>query len=240
MATERRRRTVGAAALSAAAHLVVLGVAALQAPSLRTRPEAGTPPPTVVPVILMPRHVRPAARAAAVNARRPSLRQAPDTLPVAPLPVAPSPAPPAAATSPSTGPDLAAVLRRGAVGCANAAAVGLSRAEREKCEERLAAGARTAPHLWGMETAKREYYAAVAEAKAPDPAPTQGQAIGRLGIFETDMRGMKGHGPGFGCKVHFGPGKKPPNAPPHALRLGPCFLEPPAGSLSPDVDVPLP
>jgi hypothetical protein len=118
--------------------------------------------------------------------------------------------------------------------------VGLTRAEREKCEERLAAGAKTAPHLWGMEPAKRQYYAAVAEAKAPDGAPTQAVAIGRLGMFQTDMRGMKGHLPSVGCKVHFGRGYKPPNAPPHALKLGPCFIEPPAGSLSPDVDVPLP
>lgn len=242
MATGRRRRTIGAAALSVAAHLAVLVAAALQVPTLRMRPEAEAPPPTVIPVFLIPRAARPAARAVVpIRPRRPSQRPAPDALPVAPLPAAPSPGPPAAV--PAAGPDLAGVLRRGAVGCANAGAVGLSRAERERCEARLAAGAKDAKHLWGMEPAKREYYAAVAEAKAPDAPVTQGTALGRVGGqygLDSDMRGMKGHLPYIGCKVHFGRGYKPPNAPPHALKLGPCFIEPPAGSLSPDVDIPPP
>ena len=195
----------------------------------------------MIPVILLPRPFRVPVRRRARSIRGGRAFARPRDTPVAPPEARPSPAPSARPSAP--GPDLAAALRRGSVGCANAGAVGLSRAERETCEERLAAGAKDAKHLWGMEPAKREYYAAVAEAKAPDPAPTQGTALGRVGGhygLDTDMRGMKGHLPFVACKLSFGPGKKVNHTPPHALSLGPCYIEPPAGSLSPDVDIPPP
>ena len=46
------------------------------------------------------------------------------------------------------------------------------------------------------------------------------------------------HGPRVGCSVKFGPNAgKAPKGPANALRAGPCFIQPPAGSLSPEADI---
>ena len=82
----------------------------------------------------------------------------------------------------------------------------------------------------------RAYYDAVAEAKKPDPQPVPIKAPGSLGMLESDMRKTNGHLPGIGCSISFGPGEKPKKLP-NALRLGPCYLEPPKGSLTPEVDI---
>ena len=87
----------------------------------------------------------------------------------------------------------------------------------------------------------RAYYDLVALAKAPDPQPVRRTAQGAsgpgtAGMFSVDDRGETGHGPSIGCKIPFGVGKKPPKLP-HAFYLGPCYIEPPAGSLTPDVDI---
>jgi hypothetical protein len=78
----------------------------------------------------------------------------------------------------------------------------------------------------------------VAKAKAPDGPLTPQTARGRAGIFDDTPVGMKGHTPSIGCHVKLGPGGGVVR-PAHGLKLGPlpCYVVPPAGSLSPDVDV---
>jgi hypothetical protein len=49
-------------------------------------------------------------------------------------------------------------------------------------------------------------------------------------------KNSEGHGPGLGCAIPFGKGVKP-KGPPHSLRLGPCFIRPPLGPLTPEADV---
>lgn len=113
----------------------------------------------------------------------------------------------------------------------------LDRAARELCEQRLAQGAKGAPRLpLDVDPVMVAYYDAVAQAKAPDGPPTPTRAAGRLGLFETDGRGMKGRPPAVGCSIKFGAGKKPPGRP-NSLRLGPCFISPPVGSLTRDAHI---
>jgi hypothetical protein len=130
-------------------------------------------------------------------------------------------------------------LRRGAAGCANADLTGMSPAERELCNERLGRNMASEPFRpAAIEARMRAYYDQVALAKAPDPQPVRRSrmAWGPGGMYSVDDRGETGHGPSIGCKISFGVGKKPPKLP-HALYLGPCYIEPPAGSLTPDVDI---
>jgi hypothetical protein len=86
----------------------------------------------------------------------------------------------------------------------------MTAADRDACRDRLAAGTAEAPYLSGTAPEKLAYYAAVAQAYA-------------------DWKSGRdpGHPPGVGCG----------NPPPHALKLGPCFIEPPKGSLDPEVDI---
>jgi hypothetical protein len=160
----RRGRRIAAIAVSALVHVVLLAIVAVQAPTLFAPAEPGGPPEPVIPVLLTPRLPPPApatpgAPPGAIRLHQRRLRPLPPELPVAPLPapVAPAPAtpPPAAAPAPlrraplPEGPreELSAVLRRSAIGCANPTAAGLSRAEREACEERLGTGSKAAPYL---------------------------------------------------------------------------------------------
>ncbi|MGZ6020327.1 MAG: hypothetical protein ACXWKO_16790 [Phenylobacterium sp.] len=95
----------------------------------------------------------------------------------------------------------------------------------------------------------RAYYDAVIKAKAPDKPWTPNRAIGALNRFDPEPRASNDHLPGVGCVFPFTYGQKQTakqkkaarrNALPHALWLGPCFIEPPKGSLDPEVDVPVP
>jgi hypothetical protein len=113
----------------------------------------------------------------------------------------------------------AAALLPKSLGCDQPDAAWMSAAARAACRQQLAAGAAAAPHVEGMAPAKHAYYAAVA--KAQDDWLSGRDA---------------GHPPFAGCAVFWGPGETP-KMPPHALKLGPCILEPPRGSLDPDVDV---
>jgi hypothetical protein len=144
-----------------------------------------------------------------------------------------APSTPAAAGPPA--PDLRLALRHGLAGCVNT--TGMSRAERERCDEQLGRGATAAPYMpAAIAPRMRAYYDAVAEARKADPQPVPLGAPGRLGMLDADPRTTNGHGPAIGCKIVFGPGEKPKPLP-HALRLGPCFIEPPKGSLTPEVDL---
>lgn len=158
MQTANRRRTTWAVAASFLAHMAVLTVVALQHPMLAIREEEPGRPEPIIPILLTPR-TPPTAKAGGPSEirlhRRPQ-RFIPPNLPVKPLvtPKAPSPPPAAARLGPVTvSASLAAESQRnevraalqGLVGCSNPEAAGLTAAQRAKCDERLAAGAKDAP-----------------------------------------------------------------------------------------------
>jgi hypothetical protein len=252
MQTAKRRRTTWAIAASALAHVAVLILALLQRPTLPSpADEAAGPPEAIIPILLLPRTPPLAAAGApqpsAVRLHRRPQRPDDTALPVAPLPAAAAPTRPseptplsetAAPTAPASGPpgpDLRLALRHGLAGCANTA--NMSHAERERCDEQLGRGVASATYMPAAIAPRiRTYYDAVAEAKKPDPQQVPLRAPGRLHALDTDVRTTNGHGPGVGCKITWGPGEKP-KGPPHALSLGPCFIEPPKGSLTPEVDL---
>jgi hypothetical protein len=252
MQTAKRRRIRWAIAASGLAHAGLLAAALMHRPQLSSPVElAAGPPETVIPVILTPR--RPSAAAAArqedAGQRARAARLPPTVASPAPPQALAAKAPPAGSAPPGPAqaaeeaPDLRLALRHGAAGCANAAAVGMTPAERERCQDRLGADAKAAPVMaLAMEPRMRAYYDAVVKAKAPDKPWTPRQAIGALGPLDHDVRGSNDHIPEFGCVVPFGAGKKPTHKQmlPHALWLGPCFIEPPKGPLDPEVDIPVP
>ena len=257
MQTPRRRRISWAVAASAIAHLALLVVVLLQRPVLLLPPaEPAGPPEAIIPILLLPRAPPPAAGGAARPSelrlhRRPP-RPVEGPLPVTPLSAEPAPARPSERPSGPTvqepaapapvgppGPDLRLSLRHGAAGCTNAGAVGMSRAERERCDEQLGRGVATAPYLPAAIAPRiRAYYDAVAEAKRADPQPVRPPGI-ESSFGDPIPRPSSGHPPAIGCQMFFGPGARP-NPRPHALTLGPCFIEPPKGPLTPEVDVPPP
>jgi hypothetical protein len=258
MQTAGRRRTTWAIAASVLAHACVLAADLLQHYALPLPAyHAEGPPEPIIPILLMPRMPPAAAGSAApsgeLRLHRRRLRADDSPLPLAPLPAPAAPARPAEprpeATAPAPAPqtslagppaaDLRAALRHGVVGCANGGA-SLTRAEREHCEEQLGRGVAEAPFLPAAIPARiRTYYDAVARAKAPDGPLTPQRAPGALGPMDEDARGSNGHPPGIGCAIPFGAGKKATHKQmlPHALWLGPCFIEPPKGSLTPEVDI---
>lgn len=161
-----RRRIISVVAVSALLHGAVLALLALHAPELRAPDEDAGPPLAVIPVLLLPRTPPPAPGAAAPSPirlhRRPQ-RVAAETPPIAPLRVPrgalearpPAPAPPSPLPPPPLTREVRTALRLGPVGCANAEAVNLTKAEREKCDEQLAAGAKDAPWYPPGKTAAR-------------------------------------------------------------------------------------
>jgi hypothetical protein len=112
----------------------------------------------------------------------------------------------------------------------------MTRAQRDLCNERLGRNLSGEAFLPAAIPRRiRAYYDAVAEAKAPDPSPVRLTAQGAgpagvAGLFAGDERTTNGHGPGIGCKW-------PAPKLPHALMFGPCYIEPPKGSLTPEVDI---
>ncbi|KRA62568.1 hypothetical protein ASD89_22470 [Caulobacter sp. Root656] len=184
---------------------------------------------------------RPAARseAATVVPHRPAL-PAPstmETLPVASGPPATPSTPPAATPSPRG--DLGAVLRAGGFGCGSERETRLSPKERARCQDKLGALALKAEPLAApIDPAKRAYYDAVAEAYRNRGQSVPLNARGGNGMFDVDDSVFPGHGPRIGCSVKFGPNAaRTPKGPPNALRAGPCFIQPPNGSLTPEVDI---
>jgi hypothetical protein len=227
MQTARRRRTTWAIAASLVAHVAVLWIVAVQMPTLTIPVEPGGPPQSVIPVLLMPRTPPPAAgqraRPQPIRLHRRPQRFTPPQ--VEPAPIAP-PSPPAQAPPAPRAPvvlhpaplpegpkgDVRAALRHGPVGCANPAAVGLNKAERELCDEALGKGVRTAtPFATGTELTadkRRMLDAAAAQREAdynykrqpPIPPPNAGSAP-TAGATAEDM--CKGLGiPPEKCGVH--------------------------------------
>jgi hypothetical protein len=152
MQTAARRRTTWAVATSVLFHAVVVVVVALQSPVLHIPPEPPAPPFAVIPVLLVPR-TPPAAgqqQPAPIRLHRrpqpflpPEVRPAPIAPPApAPGPPAPTPKGPVATFHPAPLPegpkgDVKSALRHGPVGCANQDAVGLNKAERDLCDQKL-------------------------------------------------------------------------------------------------------
>lgn len=184
MARARPSRNGWIAAASLAVHAALLTLLALHAPRLRIPHEAPGPPEAVIPVLIMPRTPPPAAapgsRPQPIRLHRRPQAFAPPETDVKPL-VAPtvetkSTAPPAPGpktiTLPAPEDALAVNARnalRGKLGCANASLMNLSRAEREKCEEQLAAGAKSADYLGtGINADKAGGLAAAARRKEAD------------------------------------------------------------------------
>ena len=168
-----------------AVHAALLTLVAIQAPRLLIPHEDAGPPEAVIPVLIMPRTPPPTASAGTQPQpirlhRRPQPFIAEET-PVAPL-VAPTveakgPAPttpgPRTVTGPSPEEDALALnagkALRGKLGCASANLMNLSRAEREACEDRLAAGARQADYLGtGIDADKAKGLAAAGRRKDAD------------------------------------------------------------------------
>jgi len=177
---------MGIAAASVAAHVIVLTAAALYAPRWRTPPpEPGGPPEPIIPVLITPRvpqaSASPGDRPAEIRIHRRPQRFTPEAPPIPPL-VLPEPEPPKAAAPAPSGPKVVAQpaqpdalsvnarnALRGRLGCANADALGLSREERQKCEDALASGAKAAdfPGL-ALEPGKAAGLAAAAARKEAD------------------------------------------------------------------------
>jgi hypothetical protein len=210
MAAGRSRRiAVGAASI--AVHIALLAVVALQAPRLVVPPGASGPPEAVIPILILPRVPPPATAAPGIAPQPPQeirlhrrkqafADEAPPVAPlVAPAPPAPKPAPPPIGPRvlnlPSPQDAVAANARnalRGTLGCANAKLVGLSREERQKCEDQLATGAKTAdfPGL-GLDAAKDSALARAVRRKEEDfhykHSQPQAQPGGRIGETATDL-----------------------------------------------------
>lgn len=201
MQTATRRRTSWAIAASVIAHVAVLVVLALQRPELRMVVEQAGPPPPIIPILLMPRTPPPTAGKLVpptpIRLHRRPQRFIPPDAPSAPI-APPTPPAPAAAAPPRPGPvvihpaplpagptgDVRTALRQGAPGCANQLAVGLNRAERELCDEKLGKGAKDAPFLapgLAMTAGKKALLDQQAADREADYRYKRTQAAGRPG-----------------------------------------------------------
>jgi|SRR5579859_1215522 len=185
----KRHRASWAVAISVAVHLAFGVVLLLQKPALlRPLADASGPPEAIIPVLILPRtppqsHLNGRARPAPLRLhRRPQPFLPPD---VHPAPIAPPVAAATAETTPQTargaavnhpaplpeGPkgDVRTALRQGPVGCANVVAVGLTRAERDHCNEVLGKGAKdTAFAGLGLSAEKEKLLEAAGARKEAD------------------------------------------------------------------------
>jgi hypothetical protein len=202
MQTPRRPRTGWAIAASVAAHIVVVVFALLQKPTLVAPELERGPPEPIIPILIMPKTPPLAAGAKLAQAspirlhRRPQPFLPPD---VRPAPIAP-PTPPAQAAAPAPAPgpvtvhpaplpegpkgDVRTALRQGTVGCANRDQVGLTRAERDLCDEKFGKGAKTAAFAGlGLSPDKQRLLDAAGARKEADYrykyGPNVAQPIGR-------------------------------------------------------------
>lgn len=190
MPTRGRGRNIAIASASGAAHVLVLTLVALHSPRLIAPPLQSGPPQAIIPILIVPR--LPPTRATngdqptPIRLHRRPQRLVDETSQVKPLITSRAERPrpvPVADTGPAPTPPTADALTlnaraalRGRVGCANAAAVGLSRTEREACEDLLAAGAKEAPFAGlGLERGKAAGLAAAAARREADFRYKRGQ-----------------------------------------------------------------
>lgn len=261
--TQTRRGTRWAIAASVVVHLCVLTALLLQRWTLDLPPdELAGPPEPIIPVLLVP-HAPVGARGGSLATGKLRLHQRRLRAEAPPLPSAARPllvpqdqpkaatsaalsARPQSAAEPTAGapsepgppgPDLRLALRHGPVGCANAAAVGMNREERQRCEDRLGAGAKHEAVLAeGRDPRIQAYFDAVAKAKAPDKPWTPTRAIGAMGIGQDVPRYSNDRLPMIGCAIPFGSGEKR-KIPSHWLKLGPCIIAPPKGPFTVEADI---
>lgn len=220
MRPTRRNRTGRIAAASLAAHALVLAVVAVQAPRLRASHEPPGTPEAVIPVLIMPRTPPPAAEAGSrpqpirLHQRSQPVPQKDDEKPpIAPLvaptveskaPAPSAPGPRVIAAPPAEDAVVAAGVGRalrGRLGCANANLLNLSREERQKCEDALAAGARQADYLGtGIDADKAAGLAAAARRKESDyrymrsPGGPNGSVTAGPSALASEPAGQKGAG----------------------------------------------
>lgn len=217
MSAMRRRRSIAIAVGSGTAHALVLTLIAMHAPRLLIPAIESGPPQAIIPILIVPRVPSPAT-AAGTRPTEIRLHRRPqravdiptDVKPlITPRPEARRPALPedpangAPASQPEPLTVNARTALRGRVGCANAAAVGLTRAEREACEDQFAAGASSAAFRGlGLERGKAD-------------------ALGRAGARrEADFRYKRGL-PGPPVAVPVGAGWDEQRSPPKgASNLG--------------------
>ena len=202
-------RRLGIAAGSAALHVVLVVVVAAYAPRLLVPNVASGPPEPIIPVLIMPRTppaaVGPNAKPTPIRLHRRPQRFVPAEDPVAPL-LIPQIAPPRPLSAPiarqaplpSSRDEVADTMTRvlrGSLGCANANAIGLSRAEREACEDELAAGAQDAPFTGlGVARGKAAGYDAAASRKAADVRFRE--RTGGVGVTGTGRKAAEIERPG--------------------------------------------
>lgn len=183
MPAAHRSRTYGIAAASLAAHAILLAALAVYAPRLRVPEWQSGPPQAIIPVLIMP-HTPPAAAETGAKPAPIRLHRRPQRFTEQPPPVKPLVAPqdetkraapgpgPKAVTLPGVSDAVAANARnalRSRLGCANPDAAGLTQAEREACDKRFAAGAKSADFLGlGVEADKAGDLAAAAAQKDRD------------------------------------------------------------------------
>lgn len=151
----RRRRSIAIAVGSGAAHALVLTLIALHAPRLTIPAMETGPPQAIIPVLIVPR-VQSPERANGSSPTEIRLHRRPQRVVDIPTDIKPlvTPRPEARRPDPTEGPGNAAsasppepltlnarTALRSRIGCANATAAGLTRAEREACEDQFAAGA---------------------------------------------------------------------------------------------------
>lgn len=166
---QRRGRLPLVIGASIALHAGLLAVLALQKP-----PASRMVAPALIEVTIAPLYlVEPRQRRDRDRIRPRAAKSIPGPLTVAPLYAAPTPT-----AKPTPGPwrvqeaadgaaQLSQALRKGGLGCAQADLVGLSPSEREACQARLAAGAKTAAYLGqGLNAAKQKTLDLAAERKA--------------------------------------------------------------------------
>lgn len=200
--TARRGRSFWIAAASVTLHAALLAVVAAYAPRLMMPDSASGPPEPIIPILIMPRTppaaTGPNAKLTPIRLHRRPQRFVPPEEAVPPLvvPQAPVARPSALATSrptslPSSRDEVAdnvAKVLRGRLGCANPSS--LSRAEREACEDQLAAGARDAAFTGlGLARDKAAELDRTATRKAADVkwrnAPGGGHGVPGSGRSET-------------------------------------------------------
>jgi hypothetical protein len=204
MQTATRRRTTWAVAASGSAHVAVLIILLLQRTTLPIPVGESGPPQPIIPILIVPRTPPTAAGREARPApirlhRRPQPFLPPEVTPAPIAPPVPS-GPPAAAPAPRgpvalhpsplpEGPkgEVRTALRAGTPGCANRDAVGLTRAERDLCDEKFGKGAKEAvfaglglapekQRLFDAASAKKEAYRRYKEGE-----PTPGVVGGASG-----------------------------------------------------------
>ena len=154
--TARRGRSFGIIAASVTLHAALIAVIATYAPRLIMPDIASGPPEPIIPVLIMPRTppaaTGPNAKPTPIRLHRRPQRFTPPETEISPLVIPQAPAvrpsaptvarPTALPSSRDEVADNVTRTLRGRLGCANPSS--LSRAEREACEDQLAAGARDA------------------------------------------------------------------------------------------------